>query len=45
MAPIALERDHRVMLYRGGLEALPGDRLFLVVAREVADAVVARILG
>ncbi len=45
VAPIALERDHRVMLYRGGLEALPGDRLFLVVAREVADAVVARILG
>ncbi|SDF18846.1 trk system potassium uptake protein TrkA [Thermus arciformis] len=45
VAPIALERDHRVMLYREGLEALPGDRLFLVVAREVADEVVARILG
>ncbi|MGC8968181.1 MAG: Trk system potassium transporter TrkA [Thermus sp.] len=45
VAPIALERDHRVMLYREGLEAFPGDRLFLVAAREVADAAVAWILG
>ncbi|TBH21752.1 Trk system potassium transporter TrkA [Thermus thermamylovorans] len=45
VAPVALERDHRVMLYREDLEALPGDRLFLVAAREVADAAVAQIVG
>jgi len=44
MVPVALERDHRVMLYREGLEALPGDRLFLVAAREVADEALAKIL-
>lgn len=42
--PIALERDHRVMLYREDLEALPGDRLYLVAAQEVADEVLARIV-
>uniref|UniRef100_A0A831UHF2 Trk system potassium uptake protein TrkA n=1 Tax=Thermus islandicus TaxID=540988 RepID=A0A831UHF2_9DEIN len=42
--PIALERDHRVMLYREDLEAFPGDRLFLVVDREVADEAMAKIL-
>jgi trk system potassium uptake protein TrkA len=43
VVPVALERDHRVMLYREDLSALPGDRLFLVAAREVADEAVARI--
>jgi trk system potassium uptake protein TrkA len=32
------------MLYREDLEALPGDRLFLVAAREVADEALAQIL-
>ncbi|MCH1927366.1 hypothetical protein L6232_21425, partial [Shewanella sp. C31] len=45
VAPVALERDHRVMLYREDLEALPGDQLFLVAAREVADETLARIVG
>ncbi|WP_117236761.1 Trk system potassium transporter TrkA [Thermus sediminis] len=45
IVPIALERDHRVMLYREPLEALPGDRLFLVAAREVADEALAKVLG
>jgi trk system potassium uptake protein len=44
VVPVALERDHRVMLYREDLEALPGDRLFLVAAREVADEALAQIL-
>uniref|UniRef100_A0A7C5VJT4 Trk system potassium uptake protein TrkA n=1 Tax=Thermus caliditerrae TaxID=1330700 RepID=A0A7C5VJT4_9DEIN len=45
VAPVAVERDHRVMLYREDLEVLPGDRLFLVAAREVADEALARIVG
>ncbi|GAA6732999.1 Trk system potassium transporter TrkA [Thermus oshimai] len=43
--PVGLERDHRVMLYRPDLEALPGDRVYLVAAREVADEVVARLVA
>ncbi|WP_337844235.1 Trk system potassium transporter TrkA [Thermus sp.] len=43
--PVGLERDHRVMLYRPDLEALPGDRVYLVAAREVADEIVARLVA
>ena len=39
--PVALERDHRIFLYEEGLGLLPGDRLYLVAAREVADEVLA----
>ncbi|GGM91563.1 Trk system potassium transport protein TrkA [Thermus composti] len=45
VAPAALERDRRVFFYREDLEARPKDRLYLVVAREVADEVLARLLG
>jgi len=41
---VALERGHRVMLAQDDLEAAPGDKLFLVAAKEASDEVVARFL-
>ncbi len=41
--PVALERDHRLFLYQGDLEARPGDVLYLVAAQEVVDEVLARL--